>query len=172
MNTATKKKTRKKSNAQSNAQSSTPKKGDLLSAIEYYRVEKVQLDPKASRLSGAFGGDPVPVVTATNIKTGTVVELRGKPLLDAMQSADSFSSTEKLSRTDVVAKMLASHGRVFTVKYETQEGEPRTLRGYFMKHETLFGRTLAFDLDINEPRLVCHRKLQELVLDGVRYQVK
>ena len=63
----------------------------------------------------------------------------------------------------------------FTVCFEKQNGEERVLRGRLISHEALLGRSSVEDLDLpagDRTRLVDHRTLKFLILNGVKYVLK
>lgn len=101
--------------------------------------------------------------------------IEGQALLKTCASADQFSSTEKKTKTEL-AEIFVSVGNLpFTVQFLTQKNEKRTLRGRYLSHEKLLGRSTVDDLDVTsgiKMRLVCHRNLQSLIVDGVKYILK
>lgn len=98
----------------------------------------------------------------------------GQTLRDSLRSADSHENREKLTKTEIVERLLSTHGGVFTVEFDKQDGTKRKLRGYLAKAEPLLGRSYCVDLDVPEStklRLVDHRTIHSLVFDGVYYYV-
>jgi hypothetical protein len=63
----------------------------------------------------------------------------------------------------------------FTVRFKKKGGEWRTLRGRFVAHEMLLGRSRVEDLDEPETKKrlkqVDHRTIEWLILDNVKYTV-
>lgn len=100
--------------------------------------------------------------------------IRGESLLETVLSADFFSSKEKLTKTEIAEKLLGSHGKIFKVEFEKQDGTKRTLRGYLAKTEPILGRSYCVDLDVtdkNKLRLVDHRTIHSLIIEGTFYYV-
>ncbi len=101
--------------------------------------------------------------------------IEGQALLKTCTSADYFNKTEKKNKTEL-AELFVSVGNLpFTVQFLTQKNEKRTLRGRYLSHEKLLGRSKVDDLDVTKGirmRLVCHRNLQSLIVDGVKYVLK
>lgn len=100
--------------------------------------------------------------------------IRGNSLLNTTLSADFSSSSKKLNKTEIVEVLLNSHGKIFKVEFEKQDGSTRVLRGYLAKSEPLLGRSYCVDLDVtdkNKLRLVDHRTIHSLILEGVKYYV-
>ena len=100
--------------------------------------------------------------------------IRGESLLSTVLSADFFSSKKKLTKTEIAEKLLGSHGKIFTVEFEKQDGTKRKLRGYLAKTEPVLGRSYCVDLDVtdkNKLRLVDHRTIHSLIIEGIFYYV-
>ena len=101
--------------------------------------------------------------------------IEGEAILKTCTSADQFNKTEKKTKTEL-AELFVNVGNLpFTVQFLTQKSEKRTLRGRYLSHEKLLGRSKVDDLDVTKGirmRLVDHRNLQSLVVDGVKYILK
>ena len=114
-------------------------------------------------------------LSVTDVDTGESFEVSGKPLIDAAFSADDFSSTEKVTQTQIAEKLVHSFNRPLTVNFTKKDGSPRTLRGRLLSSEQLLGRSYVEDLDTSDDhktRLVDHRTISRLVVEGVEYVVK
>lgn len=101
--------------------------------------------------------------------------INGATLLKTLTSADEWESEERVNKTEMVEKFLSTHGGVFTVVFEKQDGETRKLRGYMTSSEPTMGRSYCVDLDIDSShklRLVDHRTIKELIFKGVKYTIK
>jgi len=64
---------------------------------------------------------------------------------------------------------------VFTVDYEKQDGNSRTLIGHLIGSEPKMGRSQVRDLEITSgynTRLVDHRTISSITLKGTKYIVK
>ncbi len=144
------------------------KPNDLMAIIHYVRV--AQISPTADRMQ----------VTPVN-GNGQSIDVIGKELITAAFSADYFAEEVTTTMTDVAQKLVESHNRPLTVCFVKQpakgeeEGEERVLRGRLLSHEALLGRSYVEDMDKPEKdrvRLVDHRTIKWLVVDGVKYKVK
>jgi hypothetical protein len=135
------------------------KKGELCSVTDYVIVDRVM-------------GDQVDV---TNVDSGLEFKIQGRELLEELKSADSFNSSKKVTKTELAEKLVSCYNVAFTVRFEKTNGEERTLRGRLQSHEPLMGRSYVEDLDIPKDqhrlRLVDHRTLKYLIVDGVKYYV-
>lgn len=101
--------------------------------------------------------------------------VNGDKLIVAALSADQYHEEQKVTKTAAAELLVSSFNRPFTVCFTKQEGEERTLRGRLVQPEPLLGRSHVEDLDITEGhklRLVDHRTIKWLVLEGVKYTVK
>lgn len=106
---------------------------------------------------------------------GRTFEVRGKDLINkGFRSANQFSATEKITRT-ALAEMLTNLGdQVFTVNFDKQTGENRTLVGYKVSSENLMGRINVIDLEKSgyNQRQVDLRTTKYAIVNGTKYQVK
>lgn len=144
------------------------KPGDLMAIIHYVKVAKV-----------GPGGGMMTVSPAD--KPGQNIDVIGRELITRALSADYFAEEVKATMTDVAEKLVTSHNRPLTVCFTKQPkkgeevGEERVLRGRLLSHESLLGRSYVEDLDKPEAdrvRLVDHRTIRYLIVDGVKYTVK
>lgn len=107
---------------------------------------------------------------------GATITIAGKDFIEAnLKSAAQFSKTEKLGKNALAEKLFTSGDAIMQVKFTKQDGEDRTLVGYFLSQDTNLGRSNMTDLDITKGhnmRQVDHRTLKEVIVNGVRYQVK
>jgi hypothetical protein len=140
------------------------RQNDLMAFIYFAHVEKTT----------ARGEHGSPELTVKNVDTGTNFKVIGSDIIERALSADQYKSTKKISRTEMAEILITSYNRPFTVVFEKADGTMRTLRGRYVSHEKLMGRSRVEDLDKGrgEFRLVCHRTLQELIVGGIRYQIK
>lgn len=115
------------------------------------------------------------MLEVSNVDNGMVFEVHGKDLAEEMYSADRYLSTEQLTKTQLAEKLSTSYNRPFTVTFDKTDGKERVLRGRLLKTEPLLGRSHVEDLDITSGtplRLVDHRTIQSLIVDGVLYELK
>lgn len=100
--------------------------------------------------------------------------VHGRSLNESSFSADQFHETRKASKTEVAEILVKSFNMPFTVCFDKQEGEERILRGRLIAPEPLLGRSHVEDLDITDGhriRLVDHRSLKWLIVNGIKYVV-
>lgn len=144
--------------------------GHLMAIIYYVTVESTHYNGEKLTVKDAVGD------------TGRI-DINGKSLIEASLSADQVHETVKVSRTQMAQLLIESHNRPFTVVFDKQDSKDgkdreRKLRGRLISHEALLGRSLVEDLDlpINEKggrtRLVDHRTLKSLIVDGTKYELK
>lgn len=100
--------------------------------------------------------------------------VHGRQLIENAYSADLYEEEEKVTKTKAAELLISSYNRPFTVCFEKQDGKERVLRGRLLAAEPLLGRSHVEDLD--EPdgkrvRLVDHRTIQYLIVEGVKYTV-
>lgn len=145
------------------------KVGDLMAIIHYVKV---------SRISGQFVSE---MEVAPVDRPNEPIKVSGRSLITDALSADYFAEEIKTTMTDVAEKLTTSHNRPLTVCFTKQpgkdetSGQERTLRGRFLSHEALLGRSYVEDMDKpvgDRIRLVDHRTLKWLIVDGVKYTVK
>jgi hypothetical protein len=143
------------------------KKGNIVRMVQYLEVTETN------------GADTQIHVNDLNRGIDDIT-ISGASLVRSLDSADEFSSTEKLTKTQLADKFGEVGDNVFTVEFEKQNGSLRKLRGYMITRETGMGRSQVVDLDIergkgdydNRLRQVDHRTLKSLIFDGVKYVKK
>ena len=107
-------------------------------------------------------------------KKGMDFKVEGKELIENGFSADQYDEEEKVSMTRAAEILVSSYNRPLTVCFDKNDGTERVLRGRLVHPEPLLGRSMVEDLDLPSDRfrLVDHRTLKFLVVDGVKYSVK
>lgn len=108
---------------------------------------------------------------------GSDILIRGKEIIEQAASADQFAEIIKVNKTQAAELLVHSNNRPLTVVFTKSDNTERKLRGRLIKAESLLGRSLMEDLDLpknkdNRTRLVDHRTIKELIVDGVKYIVK
>lgn len=106
---------------------------------------------------------------------GQEFTVKGRTLVESMNSGSQYTTTEKISRTQMVEKLESAGDKVFTVVFDKADGEERTLTGHLVSLEPKMGRSQVRDLNIsgsNPLRLVDHRTLKSLILNGIKYVAK
>ncbi len=101
--------------------------------------------------------------------------VKGSDLIEGSLSADQFSSTKKVSKTQAAETLIGAKNRPLTVMFTKTNGEDRKLRGRLVKAEPLLGRSMVEDLDLTKGtplRQVDHRTIKWLIVDDVKYEVK
>lgn len=135
--------------------------GDIMAFVNYVKIKTAATEElKVAELDG----------------TGEI-RVQGRDLIESGFSADRFVEEEKVTKTRAAEILSSSYNRPFTVKFEKKDGSERTLRGRLIHPEPLMGRSLCEDLDVedtsaNRLRLVDHRSITCLIVDGVRYTLK
>jgi len=106
---------------------------------------------------------------------GREFEIRGTDLIEqTFKSASQFTTTKKVTRTEL-AQVLADLGdQVFTVNFDKQTSVNRTLIGYKTSTENLMGRFNVVDLEKTgyNLRQVDARTLHYLIVNNIKYTVK
>jgi hypothetical protein len=136
-------------------------KGHLMAFVYYARVDVA-----------APGGQSVQVEGLDNNQGKFGVH--GLSLIENSFSADLYEEEEHVTKTRAAELLISSHNRPFTVCFEKQDKKLRILRGRLVAAEPLLGRSHVEDLDEPEGkrmRLVDHRTIQWLIVDGVKYTV-
>ncbi len=138
------------------------KAGDLMAFIYYGKVKRVEDDGKSLRIKGLD----------SNQGEFTVA---GASLVASSFSADQYSEEERVTKTRAAQILIESFNRPLTVCFVKQAGQLRVLRGRLIRPEPLLGRSHVEDLDMtgqSRIRLVDHRTIKYLIVDGVKYIVK
>lgn len=111
-----------------------------------------------------------------DVENGQEITLLGNAVDLRVNSADTFTKIEKVSRTEMAQLLVGVGESVFTVTFVKQDGNVRTLRGVLVHDESILGRVFVKDLDIpssiNNYRQVDLRTLKELVYKGTKYVLK
>lgn len=146
---------------------------------------KIKLDPNSVEV-----GDLMAVVYYVKVKDKksdallvddlfsdlTDIQVRGKELISNCRSADQYSIEVKTTKTEAAQILVNSYNTPLTVAFEKLDGTERVLRGLLVQPEPLLGRSHVEDLDIprgqHRLRLVDHRSILWLVVNGTRYVVK
>jgi len=138
------------------------KPGDLMAFIYYGKVKRVN-----------DGGTSL-TITGINREQGEFV-ISGEHLITSSFSADQVLEEVVVTKTQAAEILVESFNRPLTVCFIKQEGGRRVMRGRLLQPEPLLGRSFVEDLDVTEKdrvRLVDHRTIKFLIVDGVKYTVK
>lgn len=144
------------------------KKGDLLAITHYVKAVDVV---KANKFN------PNDKVSVKDIDTGMDFDVIGAPLINRLASADEVNSTKKITKTAIAEKLTESYNKPISVCFTKVDGSERVMRGRYVSHEVLMGRSQIEDLDLDGDitkrlRQVDHRTIKWLIVDGVKYEVK
>lgn len=136
------------------------KAGDLMAFVYYAKVNKIKGE----------------VIEVGNLDSNMEFQVQGRPLIERGLSADQFAEEINVTKTRAAEILISSFNKPFSVCFEKQDGELRTLRGRLITPEPLLGRSMVEDLDIeigkHRLRQVDHRTIKNLIVDGVKYVVK
>lgn len=138
------------------------KPGDVMALVYFVKVVNV------SEISGNR-------LIVADVDNENVFEVNGAPLVERSFSADQFEEEIKVTKTKAAEILISSPNRPLTVCFEKQDGSERVLRGRLISHEALLGRSMVEDLDQDGKdrlRLVDHRTIRFLVVDGIKFVVK
>jgi hypothetical protein len=133
--------------------------GDLMAVVMYAEVDGAYTDR----------------ISCKNVDTGEGFEVVGDSLIEKMYSADRYNTVTQVTKTQMAEVLSDSFNVPFTVKFEKQDGDIRTLRGRLIEPERLMGRCMVEDLDQpsgKRVRQVDNRTLKELIVKGVKYTLK
>lgn len=139
------------------------KSGDIMALVYYVKVKNVRAGLNELIVSDLHNEGPEILV-------------RGKELIEQSFSSDQYAETIKVSKTQAAEILIHSNNRPLTVTFIKSDNTERTLRGKLIKPEPLLGRSMVEDLELpvsekNRTRLVDHRTIKELIVDGVKYIV-
>lgn len=138
---------------------------DLMAFVNYVKVKQV-----------LNGGEDLIVTDLDHNRRD--IKISGKDLVANSLSADQFTETEKVTKTEAAEIIISLHNRPFTVSFNKADKSERVLRGRLIKHEALLGRSMVEDMDEaadstkGRIRQVDHREINWLVVEGVKYIVK
>lgn len=95
----------------------------------------------------------------------------------ACSSAIQYSTTKKVTKTELVRKLMNARDRVFSVWFVKQDGTKRELTGILVESNNEFGRSDVIDLDIpasdkNRRRQVDHNTMYSLIINDIKYDLK
>jgi hypothetical protein len=112
---------------------------------------------------------------AVDLHDGNVFEIDGLDIQEGCTSADQFAETEKVTQTELIKLFTSSFGKPFTVVFDSKKTKNRMLRGRLLSTDNVWARSTVEDLDKpdgNRIRLVDHRTLKSMIVDGKRYTLK
>jgi len=150
-----------------NLKSSDVRAADLMAVIYFVKVR--------NSVAESLGAQSITVADLDNNEK--VFQIIGRDLIERCLSADRYYEEKKVTKTQAAELLVSSYNRPLTVVFDKQDGSERTLRGRLIAPEILLGRSKVEDLDVvGDPkerlRLVDHRTIKSLIVDGVKYVVK
>jgi hypothetical protein len=146
--------------------------GHIVAKTFYARISDVRVHPYPTRKHTAV----VEEIACQDLEDRSKhYNVRGSSLVEKFISADTFTQEKKVTRTELAEKLVSAGSLPFTVCFLKSRGEERTLRGRLLEHEDLLGRSMVHDFDVGSGapmRMVDHRTLLWLILNGVKYTLK
>lgn len=115
-----------------------------------------------------------------NLDGGMTFGIQGDNLIENLATANQALEEVLVTKTQAAELLVTLYGVPFTVVFDKQPDkagnvEERTLRGRLVAPEPLLGRSHVEDLEqpVNKRlRLVDHRTLKSICVNGIRYVVK
>jgi hypothetical protein len=113
-----------------------------------------------------------------DLDNGGTFNIDGADMIKTLKSASYHAEDVRLSLSDMVRILITSFGLPFTAAYVKKDGQEREMKAINIHNEELFGRSLVRDLELPKDekqsnlRLVDHRTMSSLVVDGVRYLIR
>lgn len=141
-------------------------KGDIIAFITWATVDEYQPEERY-RSTAALDCKHV-----DGPSSGSGFGIHGQQLIDLCLSADRYHTEEKVNKTKAAEILVSSYNTPFTVVFDKDDGTERKLRGRLIHPEPLLGRSMVHDFDADGPRLVDHRTIKSLTVNGVKYTVK
>ena len=133
-------------------------KGDIVCIYSYVQVKEVVNQGEA--------------LLVADLLMGGEFSIDGREMIAALASADYYAETVRVSKTQMAKILITTGGKPLTVAFVKKDGQERVLRGFYLNHEEMFGRSLCLDLELPKDdnlRLVDHRSLVSLVVGGTRF---
>ena len=105
---------------------------------------------------------------------GLEYSIVGDTIIDSLKSASNFSSTEKVTKTELVDILENAKDTVFTINFLKDDGTERTLVGHLVGSENKMGRTQVIDLMEKgfAQRQVNNRAINWIIINDVKYVAK
>ena len=142
------------------------------------RVKPGQIMALIDWVEVTYINDTATVMHVKNLGTSgaKTFKVEGRDLIESGLSADLYEEEQMVTKTRAAELLVTSPNRALTVCFEKQDGTDRILRGRLVAPEPLLGRSHVEDLDIppteHRLRLVDHRTIKYLIVEGVKYNVK
>lgn len=135
------------------------KPGEIMAFVYFVKVKSVAPDFLSVKTVDALDMD---------------FDVNGRPLIENGLSADQWQEEIQVSKTRAAEILVSSFNRPLTVCFEKADGKERVLRGKLVTPEPLLGRSMMEDFDLtgDRLRLVDHRTIKYIIVEGVKYSVK
>ena len=138
--------------------------GDFLSTQLNLQVKKI--NPNGS-------------ITVSVDMLGLQIDINGSDFGKACESATQYTKTKKVNRTEL-ATQLTKCNSIFTATFIKADKTERTLIGYLIDPNGLFGHSTVEDLEIaydeksplGRRRKIDHQKITSLIYKGTKYELK
>ena len=137
------------------------KVGDLVAVVRFCKVNSVD--------------DTNKVVNVKDINDGLDFNIRGEDMLKTLLSANSHTSQEKKTMTELATIVSQSFNKPMTVNFIKQDKTERTMVGRVTSSEPLLGRSYMEDSEetkAHKIKQVDHRTINWVIVDGVKYVLK
>lgn len=138
--------------------------GDMMSLVYYVKVTSTQ------------DGGKTLIVSDLDKSGMSAIKIQGEQLIQNSSSADQFSEERKVTKTAAAELLGTAFNRPISVCFEKQDGTERVMKGRLVAPEPWLGRSHFEDLELpvteHRLRLVDHRTIKYVILDGVKHVVK
>jgi hypothetical protein len=141
-----------------------PTRGEVIARVLYLRVE-----------AQSYTRDYDASFKCVDLENKSHLVVNGQELVKKFVSADQVDETKQVTRTELAQRLVSVGSLPFTVTFVKADKKERVLRGRLVEHEDLLGRSMVHDFEVEkgEPiRLVDHRTLRSLIVNGVKYELK
>jgi len=140
------------------------KKGDVIARVIYGKIADVEVHREHKE-----------IITCEDLYGGVPFQVRGYDLINTFVTASEYEDEISTTKTELAELLVNAGWHPFTVTFEKSNRSMRTLVGVLIQPEPLLGRSLVRDLELdykNGFRLVDHRTIQWLIIDGVKYVLR
>lgn len=150
------------------------KQGDLMAILTWVRVNS----NNAAKTKRNYWDEETQrhlLVTDLDKDSEHVIKVSGEDLIANMFSADYFSETKQVNKTDLVTTFIHSFNVPMTVVADTSKEKDRVFRCRLIKSDPLFGKSMVEDLDKaknDRLRWIMHENIKSLIVQGTKYVIK
>ncbi len=113
-------------------------------------------------------------VTVVDCDDSTAFDINGNAMIGTLKTGSLHGTPQKVTMTKAAEILSTSYNTPFTVCFTKQDNTERILRGRLVSTEPMFGRSQCEDLDVtgHRLRLVDHRTIKWIIVNGEKYEVK